>query len=127
MIDFRHREISLRRRISRRRSNFVICRSSFVNRMVRALAVENYAILADREGQQMRRFATRVRGACSVKYCYQAFTLKLRLLSIPFTSELFESGRKMSEIPIFCQLTRNRNLSFALTTLFSGTFLLSPN
>jgi hypothetical protein len=35
----------------------------------------------------------------------QAFPLKFRLLSINFTSEEFETGRKMSAMGIFQQLT----------------------
>jgi hypothetical protein len=33
--------------------------------------------------------------------CCQAFALKFRLLSIQFTSEAFETGRKMSKMAMF--------------------------
>ena len=37
-------------------------------------------------------------------FCNRALTLKFQLLSIQFTSEVFESDRKMSAIEMFQQL-----------------------
>jgi hypothetical protein len=43
---------------------------------------------------------------CRNNRCQQAISLKFRLVSIQFTSEALETGRKMSETAIFQQSGR---------------------